>query len=186
MSTGVPTPILGLNTFENTDAFLQAEVDANSTQLDTLPPTVCTSAARPTTNLYQGRYIWESDTKTLLMYDKSTTTWIPVSKTKDTGWLTCTPTAGWTHSGGATLVARQVGDRVFYQGGLVNAGFSGGFSVAANMPVGIGYPTTVVAGSVASGANVVRGLQVGTGGTIELYSAAANGSSFYLGGSYIV
>lgn len=188
MSTGVPTPILGLNTFENTDAFLQAEIDANSTQLDTLPPTVCTSAARPTTNLYQGRYIWESDTKTLLMYDKSTTTWIPVSKTKDTGWLQCTPTAGWSHvSAGTELSCRQLGEYVSFRGGLINATFSGAYTVAANMPAGITKPACSIAlACTINSANIVRAVQVGSDGSIQISATTANGSGYYMGGGYLL
>ena len=62
MSSGTPTPILGLNTFTNSDAFLESEVDANSAIIDTIPPTICTSTTRPTTKLYTGRMIYETDT----------------------------------------------------------------------------------------------------------------------------
>lgn len=68
MSSGTPTPILGLNTFTNSDAFLESEVDANSAIIDTIPPTVCTSTTRPTTKLYTGRQIYETDTARTYMW----------------------------------------------------------------------------------------------------------------------
>lgn len=73
MSSGTPTPILGLNTFTDSDAFLESEVDANSSTIDTLPATVCTSTTRPTTKLYQSRLIYETDTKRIMYYDKQGT-----------------------------------------------------------------------------------------------------------------
>lgn len=69
MSSLPPSAVMGLHRFDTDDAFLNTEVNENTDDLDTLPPTVCTSSTRPATNLYQGRLIFETDTKNVMMYD---------------------------------------------------------------------------------------------------------------------
>lgn len=187
MSTGTPTSILGLNVFKSTDSMLYDEVNANSQQLDTLPPTVCLSTDRPTTNLYQGRLIWESDTKKLYMYDASTSAWKLVQNTYDTGWIAPASLAsGWTNAAGSTFQVRQVGDRVHFRGGIVNASFVNGYTTAATLPGSITFPATAVGLPVSSNTSAARSANMNTDGTISIYSSVASGSAYFIGGGYLV
>lgn len=77
MSSLPSTPILGLHKFDDDDAMLASEVNENSDLIDLLPPTVCTSGTRPTTNLFSGRRIYETDTKRSYAYISNT--WILMS-----------------------------------------------------------------------------------------------------------
>lgn len=180
------TPILGLRQYGSLDDFDYTEINTQNQQLDRLPPTVCTSATRPVDNLFQGRYIWESDTLKLLMYDLSTLTWKEIQDATDTGWVTCNPTAGWTQAAGATLQARQLGQYVSIRGGVVNAGFSGGYTTAANLPAAIDPPGSPLAIPVNANANVSRSVNVNPDRTISVYASAASGSAYYLGGGYLL
>lgn len=74
MSAGL-TDILQLPVYDNTDDIDYNELNTGNQQLDRLPPTFCLQAARPTTNLYNGRLIWETDTKRLLIYDLAADKW---------------------------------------------------------------------------------------------------------------
>ena len=65
-----PTPNLELPQFESTDDLAFTDVNGAFLSIDTLAvPTVCTSATRPTTNLFVGREIYETDTKKALFYN---------------------------------------------------------------------------------------------------------------------
>lgn len=137
MSSLPPSAVMGLHRFDTDDAFLNTEVNENTDDLDTLPPTVCTSATRPATNLYQGRLIWESDTKKLYMYDLSTVTWTLVSDIS-TPWTAFTPnvytamgTAPATVSRTVTLAKYKIiGKTCFaYADCTVNATTTGGCGI---------------------------------------------------------
>lgn len=67
------TPILGLNQYTAGQDFDFNDVNGDYGQIDTLPPTVCTSGTRPASNLYQGRTIYETDTDLLYMWDTTGT-----------------------------------------------------------------------------------------------------------------
>lgn len=74
MSAG-QTNILGLPVYDNTDDIDYNELNTANQQLDRLPATVCTSASRPVTNLFQGRLIFETDTKNVMQYDLGGAVW---------------------------------------------------------------------------------------------------------------
>jgi len=71
------TPILNLHQYDNAQDFDYNDVNADYSQIDTLPPTVCTSGTRPTSNLYTNRMIWETDTSRLMMW--TGTAWTNIS-----------------------------------------------------------------------------------------------------------
>lgn len=73
-----PTPILGLRRFTSGDDLDFADINFNSNMTDLIPTTVCTSTTRPTTNLFNGRMIWETDTDTLQVYNLALPGWEPV------------------------------------------------------------------------------------------------------------
>lgn len=63
------TPILSLRQYSPTEDMDYNDINTDNAQVDTLPPTICTSATRPGTNLYPGRMIYETDTKNHVMWD---------------------------------------------------------------------------------------------------------------------
>lgn len=69
------TPVLGLRQYTSADPMNFNEVNGDNQTVDTIPPASFTSATRPTTDLYQGRLIYETDTKNVMMYDLANTTW---------------------------------------------------------------------------------------------------------------
>lgn len=81
-----PTSILGLNQYTTTDDFDFNDVNGDNQRIDRLPPTECTSASRPNTNLYQGRFAWENDTGLLIMYDVSSNDWKEVGLDNINTW----------------------------------------------------------------------------------------------------
>lgn len=119
----VPTPILGLKQYDATEDMDYVEVNAQFAQLDTLPPTVCTSSTRPGSNLYQGRMIYETDTKSILMWDNTGTPgWRYIKsdyKTYTHNWSGSSPLS----IGSGTLVHRyqHVGDHVNFSWSLIRA-----------------------------------------------------------------
>lgn len=75
MSSGV-TANLGLHVYDTLDDFDYNEVTADNENLDlAVPVTYCTAATRPTTNLFVGRRIYETDTK--IFYQRLGTAWVP-------------------------------------------------------------------------------------------------------------
>src|SRR5690348_11512309 len=99
MSSGTPTPNLGLNTWTSLDDLDYDEVNANFTSLDqNLPMFACTSTTRPTTNLYNGRLIKETDTNRIMSYDLPNNKWVNVSTVRHAAW-----DHKWSVQGGALL-----------------------------------------------------------------------------------
>lgn len=119
MSTGTPTPYLGLHTYDTLDDIVYAEINADNLAVDQAIaklqiPTV-TSATRPTADLYENKLIWESDTRRLMRYDGAT--WKSVSSTRYAAWAN-----SWQNGAGGPNLAvgngtqdsgyRQDGDHV--------------------------------------------------------------------------
>lgn len=186
------TPILSLRQYAGGDDMDFNEVNADYQTLDTLPPTVCTSATRPNTGLYQGRYIWESDTKRLYMYDLSTTTWRLMSDIQeDTGWLACTARATFALQAGAEACkARRIGKDIYIKGGFTNAG------MAINSTHTIGDLPAAVSGISfaplendiralgSSGGNITAVGFVQTGGEFSIRTGPTLGSYYFYNRSY--
>lgn len=185
MSSGT-TPILGLHTYNNLDDMDYNEVTADNIQIDTLPPTSCLSSARPSTNLYTGRYIWETDTKRIRMWNGSA--WMLISNTSDdTGWILCPIRATFAAMAGVeALRVRRIGNTVWCKGGVLNNGLSasGTFGVA-DLPAAVGGVTFAppendiraagVASAALSGVMFVRGdgvFELRTGATLSNYYKA--------------
>ena len=157
----VPTPILGLKQYDATEDMDYVEVNAQFAQLDTLPPTVCTSSTRPGSNLYQGRMIYETDTKAILMWDNTGTP----------GWRYIKPGnyKNYTHNwsgpttlsiGAASLVARyrQIDDHVDFSFVMVRAADTnvGAAQYTWDLPVAMGsFQDTVGNGYYATAAGVI-------------------------------
>lgn len=89
MSAG-STSILALPIYDNTDDIDYNEINTANNQLDRLPPTLCTNATRPGTNLFTGRLIYETDTDRTYMWtgaawklitDKASSAWTDFSST---------------------------------------------------------------------------------------------------------
>lgn len=153
-----PTPILGLEQYQGTDDWDYADVNGDNAQIDTLPPTVCLSSARPNTNLYQGRLIYESDTKAVLQYDLTGTPgWRYIKPGNYKTWAHNWSSNGLALSpGSATLNSqfRQIDNHVDFTWSMVraadtNVGSSGTYTwdlpVAAasfNEFVGMGFYAT--------------------------------------------
>lgn len=75
-----PTPILGLNQYLGGDAWNFNDVDADNQKIDRVPPTFCTFATRPATNLFVGRLIYETDTKNFMMWDGAAWVWLSTTE----------------------------------------------------------------------------------------------------------
>lgn len=158
------TPILGLNQYSAGVDFDFNDVNADYTQIDTLPPTVCTSTTRPASNLYQNRMIWETDTSRLVMWNG--TAWVPLS---DAGpWidfsasLTAYTTMGTTPTSVAksniTAIYKVIGKTCFAQA-------SATFTAATASGGGLSLPLTAKARSLNCGTLIVTGASASTSQT---------------------
>lgn len=183
------TPILGLRQYGPLEDFDYTEVNAGNSKIDTLPPTVCTSATRPITVLYQGRLIWETDTKRLVMYDLATATWRVVSDMNDdTGWVACTARATFALQGGAEACkARRIGKEVFIKGGFTNAGMAiNSTHTIGDLPASIaGLPSENDIRQLGSSAgNVIAHGFVQIGGELSIRTGATLGAYYFFNRNY--
>lgn len=127
MSAGL-TPILGLPQFDSNDDLSYTEVSDAYAKLDRLPTTICTSMARPITNLYVGRTIFETDTKVAYIWDGDS--WELITETQVGSWTTyaATLTAVTTNPTGWTRVYAKyctLGKTVHVTGRFTCAGAPG-------------------------------------------------------------
>lgn len=132
MSSGPPTPNLGLHTYTDLDDFDYDEVSEDNENTDALlTPTTCTSGTRPTTKLFKGRVIHETDTGSWYFY--TGTVWRLLDM-DDTGWMDCTVNATFAKMAGSEAPkVRRKGDRVYFKGGYLPTGMTanGSFVVGA-------------------------------------------------------
>lgn len=98
------TPVLALGQYTALQPMDFNQVNGDNQTLDTVPPASFTSATRPTTDLYQGRLIYETDTQLIMMYDLATTTWRPARGPLSVPWTAWVPV--WTGVATPSTVAR--------------------------------------------------------------------------------
>lgn len=80
MSSGTPTPNLGLHTFDALDDADYSEFNENMEDIDgLLTPEVVLSGGKPTTQLFPGRLAYETDNKRMMMYTGAA--WVQVGFT---------------------------------------------------------------------------------------------------------
>lgn len=120
----------------------------------------CTSSTRPTTNLYAGLHIYETDTKLVYAYNGSS--WDLVSGAA-TAWTAPTFTNSWSTYGGAfqSPQYRKVGDMVQLRGAM-----TGGTGTAFTLPTGFRPPANV-SFAVANGSNLGE-IQVASDGAVTM------------------
>lgn len=129
-----------------------ADIDVendNMDKIDKIGLVLCTSGTRPTTNLFEGLQILETDTNIKYVYDGST--WRVDADLN--GIKTYTPTTG--NVSGATTFGRwkRVSDNLIW----VSVGFSAGTVTAGATPVTLSLPSGLTsegfAGQALSGIN---------------------------------
>jgi hypothetical protein len=106
---------------------------------------VCTSGTRPTTGLYEGLFIYETDTDKVFVYSGSS--WVTVASR----WTSWTPTLTNLTLGNGTMVAEftEVGDTVHYHfrctlGSTSAMGTNPQFSVPVTIGSGYGVVTSIM------------------------------------------
>jgi hypothetical protein len=108
MSSGTPTSNLGLHTFDTLDDIDYAEINANFTDLDQkLPMLTCTSTTRPTTTLYDGRLVYETDTDRVMRYSAGSSSWKRVTAGKYEDYAANWSGASSLFVGAATIVSKR-------------------------------------------------------------------------------
>lgn len=100
------TPILGLKQYDGAEDMDFNDINNDNTQLDSLPPTVCTSGTRPVTNLYTGRFIWETDTSRLYMWNGAA--WMLQSDNPNGAWVDFSPQVYQNMQTTPTAISRTV------------------------------------------------------------------------------
>lgn len=191
MSSGT-TPILGLHTYNNLDDMDYNEVTADNVQIDTLPPTACLSSARPSTNLYTGRIIWETDTKRLQMWNG--TTWKLIStNSDDTGWVNCTVRATFAAMAGSeSPKVRRIGNVVWAKGGFLNTGTAiNNNYLVGDLPAAVGGvsfapPENDIRAAGTSAGNATADFFVRQDNILELRTGAILSGYFKLDRSWLI
>ena len=89
----------------------------------------------------------------------------------DTGWQPLTLEGTWTVANGTPPMYRRVGNEVRFKGAVTNTTASTTLSPFTTLPVGF-RPTEQAGYAISSNANTVMNLQITTGGSMQLYSAA--------------
>lgn len=105
----------------------------------------------------------------------------------DTGWLAITGVVGWTVSGGIPWQVRQIGNVVYFRGGMNNATFAPGpgYGAIGNLPVGITPPPSTNVFSAMNNSGAITTWLVNTAGGLQAYRSAATSVGLYLsGGTY--
>lgn len=191
-----PTTNLGLPQFEGTDDLAYPDVNGAFSKIDSLAiPTVCTSATRPTSDLFVGREIYETDTKRIRFWNGSA--WIAYDAVNDTGFVSTgyVAQAGWTVNTGqgrARDGVCQAYINVTRSGATIAAvanGDIGNVDVCQISP-DLPNPQMPVSGSVgASGYDI--GFYMWTNGMISIGSilpgiALNSGTSFSASFTYLV
>jgi hypothetical protein len=159
MSSGTPTPKLGLHTFDTLDDIDYDEINSNSLEIeDKLSLFTCTSGTRPTTGLFDGRLIRESDTERVVRYDGASSSWKRVTPGKYETWAANWATNGNTLAiGDGTLVAkkRQMNDHVDFffsltRGATTNFGATN-VDYTWDAPSGGNFPEMIGTGLIVRG-----------------------------------
>jgi len=162
--SGTPTPKMNIATFKDTDDFDFNDVNGFLATIDDLGmPDVVTSGTRPTTDLRNGRIIYETDTLSLVRYDTASSSWKYITRNN---WQAWGPANVWKNGGTTNLGIgsgvlngryKQVGYDVEAQFELTRAAdsnvgtsfYSWELPVAAAYPQGIlGTATIVCAGAM--------------------------------------
>jgi hypothetical protein len=104
---------------------------------------------------------------------------------KDTGWLAIVGVTGWTVTGGIPWQARQIGNVVWFRGGMNHGTFTStpAYTQVGTLPAGITLPPgTNVFTALNSSAAITTWL-VNTAGGLQVYRSAATSVGLYLSGA---
>lgn len=170
---GSTTPIHGLHYPSSGDAPNgPAQIEQLADDLDAALPVVTdTAPAAPVAGL-----LWYAPTADVLKFYDGTA-WQTYKS--DSGWVNITGLAsGWSNDSSAPQV-RQIGNRVYFQGGVTNTSFNQTtFTTVFSLPTGISPPTGTRVYTVFGVA--ARGVRLLGDGSVQLWSSAASTVTFSL------